>query len=213
MLPAADSTGHHVTVHSSALPQQHSYSGSLDSDTGAGTYSAAAVIPLAATPAVPGQLLPAVALQGQQPQPQGAKVPAADGVAVTTLPQQQRPPAKEPALEPDASKEAAYEALWQWAFDVSGWVSCGICLQAADCHGSVFWVCADNLKRWLLILRRSPASGPGQFTATRARSVCEALLPLATCRCDVGCRQNQRACSHGLPHYGTHDASAARRAC
>jgi hypothetical protein len=137
VLPAADSTGHHVAGHSSALPQLHSYSGSLDSNTGAGADSAAPVAPLAATPAVAGQLLPAnrnssaVPVQGQQPQPQGVKAPAAAGVAVAPLPQQQRPPAKKPALEADAGKEAAYEALWQWAFDVSRAVSCNACLQAA----------------------------------------------------------------------------------
>lgn len=129
------STGHHHTaVQSRTLPQLHSNSSSLNTKTGAGADSAVAVAPLAATPVLAGQLLPAiaVAVQGQQPQPQGVKAPAADdGVTVTTLPQQRRRPfAKKLAAESEASKEAAYEALWQWAADVSGVVSCDMCLIA-----------------------------------------------------------------------------------
>ena len=136
-------------MHSCTLPQLHSYS---DSNTSAGADSAAAVAPLAAIPAVAGQLLPAVAVQGQQPQPQGAKLSAADGVTVMTLPQQQQPPAKEHALEAAAGKEAAYDALWQWAFDVSGVVS-NIDTYACRpqiCHDiSLSRSRADNLETWL----------------------------------------------------------------
>ena len=132
VLPAVQSTSHDTAAHSSTLPQLQSYS---DSNTGAGAHSAAAVVPLAATHAVAGQLLPAVAVQGQQPQPQGAKLPAANGVTAAPIPQQQRRLTKEPALGADANKEAAYHALWQWVYDVSGWVSCEIYMLAAGAAG------------------------------------------------------------------------------
>lgn len=128
MLPAAPDSA--AGLHSSALPQLHGYSDSLGSSHGAAAGSVAAVTPRAAAPVVAGQLLPAVAVQGQQPQLQVVAVPATDGATVITLPQQQRPFAREAAAEGDASKEAAYEALLQWAANVTGMVSCHICFAA-----------------------------------------------------------------------------------
>jgi hypothetical protein len=142
VLPAAHSTGHHTAVYSTALPQLHSYSDSLHSGTGAGAGSAAAVAPLAAIPAVAGQLLSAFAVHGQQPQPQGVKAPAAndDDDAVAAPLQQQQQPAEEPALGADASKEAAYEALWQWVSDVGGAVS----------YLAVIYACRRHARRGIL---------------------------------------------------------------
>ena len=131
VLPAALDSA--IALHSSTLPQLHGYTDSLDSSSGDGAISAAdaAASAAAAAPIVAGQLLPAVAVQGQQLQLRDVTVPAADGATAVDIPQQQRPFAKKAAAESsDASKAAAYEALWQWAANVTGMVSCHICFAA-----------------------------------------------------------------------------------
>jgi hypothetical protein len=122
VLPAAPDSA--IGLHSSMLPQLHGYTDSFDSSLGDGAISAAgaAASAAAAAPIVAGQLLPAVAVQGQQLRWRDVTVPAADGTFAANIPQ--RPFAKEAAAESSvASKEAAYEALWQWAANVTGLVS------------------------------------------------------------------------------------------
>lgn len=126
MLPAAPDSA--IGLDSRTLPQLRGYTDSLDSSLEAAAGSAAAVTPLAAAPVVAGQLLPAIAVQGQQAQLQVVAVPEDDGATASALPQQRWPFAREAVAEDDASKQAAYDALWQWAANVSGMVSCDICL-------------------------------------------------------------------------------------
>ena len=124
MLPTAPDSA--IGLDSKTLPQLHGYTDSLASSSGDGAVSAedVAASAAAAAPIVAGQLFPAVAVQGQQLQLRDVTVPAADGTFAANIPQQQRPFAKKAAAEnSDASKEAAYEALWQWAANVTGLVS------------------------------------------------------------------------------------------
>lgn len=140
VLPAAVGTGPVTSAQESGitLPELDGYSDTLFSspENRAGSF-----VETADRAASPGHAanLPAVDATIVQLQPQlqpEALTPAADaataGITAAIPSKQQHPFAAASASETDTGKEGLYEALWQWAANTTGEVSCQACLPGLD---------------------------------------------------------------------------------